>query len=735
MPYASNYHHNASDDEADDDENASYKQYEVREGIVFLIELSQQLFAPASEGRSQMLEILQGVNELVAELVITAPSTGIGVYFYNCENTSSKFRPKLGLNKLFKLNDINVSNMKLLNDTIADDAADIAKVKDRFPVRTTVSKRERLPAVLNSILDEFNAKTHYNIRKLVWFTDNEKPYASDDIKSALRTSLDDFAAYRIGISPFFLSSGDAPFDMSLYKDIFLGSENIAAKHEATEPESENSDDEDDDDEAEISDFKSVSRAFPKHNVTTLLPQIKAAILRLREVRRIQFACNIVLGDGEGVGGKFGCTVKGYTLYSHEKISKKRNVYNKGDELKLVHSETRVKNTVTEEEVDLDPGEAAPEAQGKTLSERKDALQIRKGYSIPSADGEEVFHFDLKTHRYMKSYAFDHDPHVPGVKVEKNDDFESTEDLHSFLETPYLKLLCFRDIKNYVPFFNMGPPVFVTADIRDGLGSASSEGGYKNSFTVFSSLYQSCKKLGKYGLLFGCIKKNSRPSLFALYPTGTQNSSREGDGDQFPDGFLLIKQPWLNDTRSLPDYMFSQAYKNPEGQQAVPENLLEEYKLLVSRYFLQGYNPVEYPNPSLNFYYDVIKHELLQIEMPSEAKKLEKVDVSIRRLVQLRDSIQSLDALPIVQKINGVLNKYGNLDVLKRASEGSGSGAKRAKSEPLNERAVLTAWKNDTLLAFTVAQLKGFADHYPRIKRATKKAEIIENIVQFLESRQ
>ena len=62
-------------------EKQYYKQYEVKEGIVFLIELSESIFRPLKEisNRSQLQEILLCVNTLISEMVVTFPKNGVGI--------------------------------------------------------------------------------------------------------------------------------------------------------------------------------------------------------------------------------------------------------------------------------------------------------------------------------------------------------------------------------------------------------------------------------------------------------------------------------------------------------------------------------------------------------------------------------------------------------------------------------------------------------------------------------
>ena len=71
------------------DEEDYTAQYEIREGIIFLIELSPAIFRPLVElgGRSQFLEILSSINDLMSELLITVLSIGVVIYLYNCSVT------------------------------------------------------------------------------------------------------------------------------------------------------------------------------------------------------------------------------------------------------------------------------------------------------------------------------------------------------------------------------------------------------------------------------------------------------------------------------------------------------------------------------------------------------------------------------------------------------------------------------------------------------------------------
>ncbi|KAM9902632.1 hypothetical protein OXX69_008237, partial [Metschnikowia pulcherrima] len=141
-----------------------YKQYEIREGIVFLLELSEAIYTPIKQldGQSQIGEILNCINDLLSEMVMTFPNNGVGIYLYNCENTGSKYAKNSGLNKIFSLNDLNSSNMKSLINMLQDDF-DESRAQSDSAAKTV---QDNLHTVLKTVLREFQRKPQYNRKKL-----------------------------------------------------------------------------------------------------------------------------------------------------------------------------------------------------------------------------------------------------------------------------------------------------------------------------------------------------------------------------------------------------------------------------------------------------------------------------------------------------------------------------------------------------------------------------------------
>lgn len=699
-----------------------YKQYEIKEGIVFLIELSDAIYTPLRQlkGQSQILEILNCINDLLAEMVITFPNNGVGIYLYNCATTGSKYAKNSGLNKIFSLNDLNSSNMKQLMGVLEDEFEQSNPLKSRFsPVQ---EPNDNLHTVLKTILREFQRKPHYNLKKLFWFTNNDRPYLNEKLKDSLRTMISDFEDNYIHITPLFLDTftdekqqTPRPFDASLYQNIFLNTnylKNVASAGRGDE-------------------FGQPKGQFLWLK-TTVSSQIRDSIFRLKEVKRVQFACDLILSDGPGIGGQLGCSVKGYTLYNHEVVRQFKKVSTENGQISIVHNDTKRVKSGTNEEIDTGkPEEKAVVYKG---------IPVKNSGGSAKDNTEKVILLNPEVSEFIRNYSFDHVPKAYGKKKSdvlglENIQDEDTESQIEFSKAPYLKLLCFRKLHKFLPYFNMKPPLFVAADLSDGLGGSTKEGGYSGSFDTFKSLYQSCVRLEKYAVAFGCTKKNSTPSLYALYPT---NTVKKETSTKTPDGFLLFTLPWLSEIRSLPDHMLTEYGGRfiPENGGIQPTELVTLYGKLIDHIKpWSSYEPSLLNNPTLHYFYKTIRQEALQLDVEDEDRSLQGNDWSVQKLLEVRKSIDSAtDTREIVKFLNQVLNEIEKREAPKRAAEDTNGPAKKKRVESLSEAAVIAMWQNQTWENVKVDQLREFMSRYDRIKKATRKADMIANIIEYLESR-
>lgn len=714
-----------------------YKQYEVKEGIVFLIELTESIFRPLVEidGRSQLHEILTCANSLISDMVVTFPKNGVGIYLYNSAETASKFPKDSGINKIFSLNDLNSSNMKLLTNIVRDESDHFKPLASRFEPRK--ERLDNLHTVLKTVLREFQLKTQFNRTKLLWFTANDTPYINPKAKDGLRTMISDFDDNHIQVEPIFLDTytDDAqtkkkPFNISLYENIFLNTNFLSRLMMNTRKNIRAGDNQ------------------VESGAGSVLNKIKESIARLKEVRRMQFSCDLILSDGPGVGGALGCSIKGYTLFDHEKVKSSKNLYTGGETLKVVYTDSSLVRSDTKAE--LEP-EAKNEQDQEPLREDDTKKRSVKGVSVKYTNDTSLLNAEESNERvillrdnllqFMRGYAFDHVPlYYDNKNVDKNEtDLGSEQSIDEipFSKVPYLKLLCFRHFDRFQPFLNMKPALFVTADLDDGLGSGNREGGFSNSKVTFASLYQSCMKLQRYLMVFGCTKLNSTPTLYAMYPTKTESHLSQ-TSSQLPDGFMLVTIPWLGEIRSLPDYILNEPerYSFTDIKRCAPPELVEGFSKIIQLLGTRVYDPNEHSNPVLQYFYKVIKQEVLQIDIKDEDRSIEANDWSVQDLMAIRERFEEAgDLNTTTLLVSSILNAIGEVENGKRAAEDKEPKAKRQKPLPLSEADVITLWKNDTWENSTVAQLKEFIKRYHNIPTATKKADMIANIKSFLESRQ
>ncbi|KAG7195042.1 ATP-dependent DNA helicase II subunit 1 [Scheffersomyces spartinae] len=734
--------------ESNEDSEDTFKQYEIREGIVFLVDVTPSVVV-VNEGTSQLYEILAAINDLMSELIITMPKTGIGIYLYNCTTAKDNKVNVKPINsvphayKLFGLADLNIHNMKLLNDFLDDHRNGLIDINKAF-IPDDPSKKLSgfdpavLPKLLTKLMGELNKKSKYNLKKVVWFTSNDNPLLGDEKhKESMWRIINDYSQNYYYIDPIFLDKFDPslgeklPFDMSIYQDIFINTNYLNNRKRRAQVD----DDDDSDGKKKRNDYlSSNSRGFKdllydglsansnKFKSTTITKQIRASIFRLKEIKRIVFNCNLILSDGEETGGNLGCTVKGYSIYNHESIRRTKHVYPHLEHLKPIYLDT-----VLIKESLGDPLELPPKHHKKSQRQREEEASVMKGLELPK---EKVIYFNDEQVSFMKSSIFDN--RMKENNTESLDDNNDEDDNEmktnvSLSYAPYLKLLGFRDISNFQPYYNLVPPIFVTADLDNGLRSYSLGGGYSNSFKTFSALYQQCLKLKKFALVFGPYKRNATPCLYGMIPSLLTFPSDL----RFPEGFLMVRLPWLEDVRSLPNDYIDQgtAYSSSDNE------LVGKFKELINHFSMDAIEPKEFPNPALNYFYLIMKYNLLQMDITecdlTVEDKLKEILLNNRQLIMNDDTILDLIKdikLHLVQELNDMPSlvpsnvKKSKLQVQKTFS-----------TENLSpDEIIQSCFKHQDWKQSTVAMLKSFAKLKSIVVDGKTKQAFIDAISNYLE---
>lgn len=206
---------------------ASFKRFEIHEGIMFCIELSEHMFEVQDEldGKSQIEVILTSLSELMELLIVTRPSTAIGCYFYNCEREDSKE----SIFEFIPLVDLNVQWMKKVNDLLEDVSNQRITFKEYLNYNIDQNKKLNIPILLEKlfslILETFNrnieGQKEFNSKKVFLFTDNDLPNVESQQRSidVLKGILKDIDDNMINFTNFFISKKDKPFNPAFYSKV------------------------------------------------------------------------------------------------------------------------------------------------------------------------------------------------------------------------------------------------------------------------------------------------------------------------------------------------------------------------------------------------------------------------------------------------------------------------------------------------------------------------------------
>ncbi|SCU86644.1 LAFA_0E02146g1_1 [Lachancea sp. 'fantastica'] len=339
--------------EGDSESLAKYRKYEVHEGIIFCIELSRAMFEkPAELNNIQLIEILETLLELMSQVIITLPGTGLGCFFYHCNHESARG----SIYEFLPLLDVSVRSMKKLNDKIEDIKKGITTVEKEFPFdeRRVASLETVFVLLQEQFLQHIPGQKAYNNRKIFLFTDNDKPKEASDsnARQRLRKVIDDLDDSYINFTTFFIGTDDKPFDEKFYSDVLK----FGSKKKVLDSGYE---------------FEGPSTAPISANL------IKARALRKKEIKRIRFQCPLILDEAKD----FVVSIKGYTVISHERTGTKyRQVYDHNGIRKEVRSRRKYLNANTGEDVTDSTAKVYKFAEIDIELSNDELAQINKDFS-------------------------------------------------------------------------------------------------------------------------------------------------------------------------------------------------------------------------------------------------------------------------------------------------------------------------------------------------------------------
>lgn len=287
--------------------------------------------------------------------------------------------------------------------------------------------------------------------------------------------------------------------------------------------------------------------------------LKYKVLKKKEIKQIKFRCLLILDERND----FIISVKGYSIITHEK----------------------------------------PETRYKLLYEKnglKKEVSTRRKY-VDSETGTVITNNIIKVYYYNNKY------------IELSDsEYEQIHKNYSKYEM-FLKLIYFTDTSQCVLYYNnIGRTYFVIPD--DSL--------YEGSIKTMSSMYKNLKSKNKSAIVWGKLKHNSLPAIFALTPT-SENDINEG--------FYLIRLPFTDEIRKLPLMPFHKDSLNLESYETIcqiTENIVQYFNLE------KGYTPMDFKNPMIQKHYCSLYAHISKARI----KHLKSEDNIIQQLQKLNHKI-------------------------------------------------------------------------------------------------
>ncbi|KAL2157012.1 hypothetical protein VTH06DRAFT_8325 [Thermothelomyces fergusii] len=265
-----------------------------------------------------------------------------------------------------------------------------------------------------------------------------------------------------------------------------------------------------------------------------------------------------------------------------------------------------------------------------------------------------------------------------------------------------------------------------ASVKKSIFIFPSEEHYVGSTRVFSALWQKLLEADKVGIAWFVGRENAHPSMVAIIPSRALDDG-SSETPYLPAGLWLYPLPFADDVRSV--------------DLAMPprpaDELTDRMRQIVQNLQLPKgmYNPLKYPNPSLQWHYKVLQAMALDEDVPDTLD-----DATIPKYRQIDKRVGGYLAEwkeVLAEKANGLMKSRA----LKRESEEDDGGrpaAKRTKVAPkkadgghLSNAQLRAALEQDTLKKMTVAELKEILAS-KGISTVGKKAELVEKLEQWIE---
>ncbi|KAK6437115.1 ATP-dependent DNA helicase II subunit 1 [Oleoguttula sp. CCFEE 5521] len=293
--------------------------------------------------------------------------------------------------------------------------------------------------------------------------------------------------------------------------------------------------------------------------------------------------------------------------------------------------------------------------------------------------------------------------------------------------PVLRIIGFKPQSMLPVWANLKPATFIYPSEEEYIGSTR----------VFSALYQKLLSSKKMGLAWFIPRRNAAPVLAAILP-GAERIDPDG-AQSVPAGLWIKPLPFADDIRQPPEVHHVPA----------PDEVVDCMRTVVQQLQLPRgvYDPMKYPNPSLQWFYRILQALALEEDVPEKA-----VDLTLPKYRQIdkragpyvKEWGEKLDAAFLAWKQqNSAGQRVTSTGATKRAAKPAQSqtAGKNIKAEDggdgddgPSEADLRSAYEKDALKKLTVKDLKNFLHGKGLGKGVAKKDDLVDAVTRYFETK-
>lgn len=283
-------------------------------------------------------------------------------------------------------------------------------------------------------------------------------------------------------------------------------------------------------------------------------------------------------------------------------------------------------------------------------------------------------------------------------------------------SPVIRIIGFKP-RNYLPIW---------ASVKKATFIFPSEEDYVGSTRVFAALWQKLLKDDKIAMAWCVTRANAQPILAAIIPS--KERSEEGSGTPYlPAGLWIYPLPFVDDMRDTK--LSGEVTQSSDDLKTQMRTVVQQLQLPKAIY-----NPMKYPNPSLQWHYKILQALALEDEVPEKADDATEPKykaISKRAGGYLEEWKATLDREAGQVANSRALKREADSDDGAPPAKKSRAGSEKPNAGSMSMAQLRTAIDSEGIKKMTVAQLKDVLGA-KGLNTSGRKGDLIERVEQWVD---